>query len=200
MPPAPSYDSPRAEYPGPPIPAPPAALESGYGQGTRLSLEKEPLASYAPPVQQSSPYGEPVYAGAQQGNQQASDQHQSPYSGYDQQPQQGYQNAFPAYAQSPAEVGRQAASTSQTMGIVAICLAVLIGWIPFFGLLGVAGGIGLGIPAILGAKRAEENGAKATTGKALGWVAIGFSVLWVFLYTLLIVIGVASDESGTSSM
>jgi hypothetical protein len=86
------------------------------------------------------------------------------------------------------------------MGIVAICLAVLIGWIPFLGLLGVAGGIGLGIPAIFAAKRAEENGTKSSSGAVLGWVAIGVSVLWVFLYVLLIVIGVGSDESGTSSM
>jgi hypothetical protein len=86
------------------------------------------------------------------------------------------------------------------MGIIAACLAVLIGWIPFFGLLGVAGGIGLGIPALFAAKRAEENGAKATTGMALGWVAIGFSILWVMIYVFLIVVGALSDESGSSSM
>lgn len=209
-PPVPAYEAPRAEYPGPPIPAPPAqpqiAAPQGYDQRAQLSIDKEPLAPYAPPVQQQqppSPYGEPAYSGAQQGYQQAP-QDQSPYAGYgQQQPQQGYyQNAPSAYGAqpTPAEVGRQAASNSQTMGIIAVCLAVLIGWIPFFGLLGVAGGVGLGIPALFAAKRAEENGAKATVGTALGWIAIGFSILWVMIYVFLIVVGALSDESGSSSM
>lgn len=203
--PAPTHEPLVPTYPGPPIPAPPITApgtDQNYGQPALLSIEKEQQPLYGSPAQYGAPYVEPAYASAQQGYQQPPNQYQQQqYGGYGQQPQQGYGNHYPAYPQSPAEIGRQAASTSLTMGIIAACLAVLIGWIPFFGLLGVAGGVGLGIPAILGAKRAEENGVNATWGKSLGWVAIGFSALWVALYVFLFVVGsLYSGSGGTSSM
>jgi len=190
VPPLPAHDPQQAESPDWSQYAPAGQPQSSFEQHSELP--------YGVPVQSQSPYEAPVYSGAQQVYQQP--QYGQPtYPGYDPQLQHGYQNAYPAYGQpTPVDLARKSASNSMTMGIIAASVAVLIGWIPFFGLLGVAGGIGLGIPAILQAKRAERNDINATVGKVLGWFAIGFSVLWVITYLCLIMIGSMMGHRTTS--
>lgn len=192
--PTPPAQQPYQEYSGPPIPAPPSSAvpEQPHYAPT--------VPSYGVPEQQS-----PYYAGQpQQGFQQPQSGYQQ---GYGQQVQPPYQGGYvqqPGYGtygqQTPAEIGRQSASNSTTMGIIAICLAVVIGWIPFFGLIGVAGGVGLGIPAIMQAKRAEQHGVKGSAGAVCGWVAIGFSVLWVMGYLTLMFIGAASEPTYSNNL
>lgn len=192
----PSYGS--QEVPPAP-PAPPQSVPSanhgytgqqsdGYGQ------PQQPAA----PAYNASPAPQPVYYP------------DSPYQGaqpqYPSQAQQVYQQSVPGYQSYPGygfpaplpSPGQQAASNSLTMGIIAAVITFTLGWIPFIGLLGVAGGIGCGIPAILGAKKAEGQGVNATAGKTLGWISVGFSAFWVLLYLFLMAVGAATDSASSS--
>lgn len=189
VPPVPSHDPYRAE--GAEQPVQPVA---DYGQHNAPNPHFEQSPDYGAPASYGAPYVQNGYSGVQAPYQPGYNTGQ-PYYGAG--VPQGYPSAF---QQGPSEAGSKDAATSLTMGIIAAFLGILIGWIPFFGLLGVAGGVGLGIPAILTAKSAERNGVDSTWGKALGWVAIGFSILWVFVYTLIIFVGITSDHRGTSSM
>lgn len=180
---APQSEAPPESVPVPPDshgqvipPVPPQAPSSpayGYMEPPAGYGPQQPLS--APPLPPPALYGEPQYL--------------------------GFIDGYPAHGQSLRAPRQQDASNSLIMGIIGAALAVLIGWIPIFGLVGVAGGLGLGIPALIQGRRAEEGDATATWGKAMGWVAIAFSILWVALYTFLIVAGALSGSSsdyGTS--
>lgn len=182
----------------PPVPpAPPQGFPLDYGHAP--SPESAPQENAYQNESPSQPYygssapqtaypSDQPYGGAQQGYGQQPHVYQQPYRA------QGY----PRIKESAV----QSASNSMVMGIIAACAAVLIGWIPILGLLGVAAGVGLGIPAIFQAKNAESNGAGGTnskTGKVFGWVAIGFSIFWVLIYVLLMLIGAAVDDGTTSA-
>lgn len=172
----------------PPVPpAPPYYRPSdGYGYG------QQSTEGYEQPQPQSAPaYGPAPTAQYPQSPYQGLVQQYHPQTpGYQGYPAQGYPNAL--------NPGAQAASTSMTMGIIATVMTVLIGWVPLFGLLGVACGVGLGIPALLSAKKAEQQGYSAVAGKALGWVAIGISALWVAAYIIVMILGAMFDPNVSS--
>lgn len=184
----PSYGSKEA----PPVPAAPPQAHPSVNYGYPPSQEaysqaQQPAvpAYIAPPAPQPVYYPEAPYQGVQ-----------PPYQA---QGQPVYQQNIPGYLY-PAPLpspGQQAASTSLTMGIVATVITVIFGWIPLIGLFGVAGGVGFGIPAILGAKKAEEQGVNATAGKTLGWVAVGLSAFFVLVYVFLMIVGAATDSTTT---
>jgi hypothetical protein len=186
-PPVPPYSpsTESADTPAATPPLPPQAPESHYPSRT-------PSAHYYGEQAASQQYG--------YGNQQYP-QGPQPLP-YQSQAEQVYQQSIPGYPSYPGygnqpavHPGQQAASTSMTFGIIATVMTVLIGWVPFFGLLGVACGVGLGIPAILSSKKAEQQGYNAVAGRSLGWVAIGVSGFWVAVYIFLMTIGAMADSS-----
>ena len=171
-------DEPRGDVYAPPQPlqAPSVASNDGYGNSYG--------SPYAPPQVAPQPFPQEYPS--------------SPGVTYGQSPAPVFYpgGGNPHYGQyqykTPAQ---QLASNSMTMGLIGFCLTLLIGWVPIFGLVGVAGGLGLGIPAILQSSKASRLGEEAVAGKILGWLAVAFSVLWVVFYMSLFMIGAVSSES-----
>lgn len=161
--------------PAPPPQAPTASYPDNY--------VPEHGSSYA--AQQAAPYGFQPYSES------SSYAPQQPAPVF--YPGQEYMAPYGQYPLQRSEA-KQLASNGLTMGVIGACLAILIGWIPIFGLVGVAAGLGLGIPAILQSSKSSRLGGEATAGKVTGWIAISFSLLWVAFYMWLMMIGAASGN------
>lgn len=88
---------------------------------------------------------------------------------------------------------RNGSHTSLILGIIALSFTIMLGWIPLIGILGVGIGIGLGIPAII---QGGKEGVNGTIGRVLGWVAIGFSALFITFYMVAFAGGMSSSNVG----
>ncbi|WP_139346796.1 hypothetical protein [Sinomonas mesophila] len=138
-----------------------------------LQYSHEPYQSQASPYQQfASPAPQPAAYGGQAG-----------YQG----------SSFYEQSRQQMEGGKHA-TNGLVLGCIGAFCAVLLGWIPFLGLFGVAAGIGCGIPAILQGRKAELYNVSGRAGIILGWIAIGFSVLWTAIYMFLMFVGMTSSS------
>ncbi|WP_138413301.1 hypothetical protein [Sinomonas gamaensis] len=90
--------------------------------------------------------------------------------------------------------GGKHAQNGLILGIVGAFFAVMIGWVPFIGLLGVGVGVGCGIPAILQGKKAEVYNVSGRPGVILGWVSIVAAIAWTTIYLIIIVLGAVGSS------
>lgn len=101
-------------------------------------------------------------------------------------PQYNNYAGAPNYSPAIAE-GNQHSTHSLIFGILSLLFAGLV-----FGPL-----------AIWKASKAEKLGVSSTPGKVLGWIGLGFSILWIFWFALIIIgsfAGIASGGYMESSM
>lgn len=156
------------------------------GQQSSTPLEgswrgAEPLNPVAPEA-----FAAPAYA----------PQTHQPYLPGDYAGQPFYAPPQPQYMPSPAmypHQQRNGSHTSLILGIIALSFTIMLGWIPLIGILGVGIGIGLGIPAII---QGGKEGVNGTIGRVLGWVAIGFSALFITFYMVAFAGGMSSSNVG----
>ncbi|BCW36046.1 hypothetical protein StoSoilA2_21020 [Arthrobacter sp. StoSoilA2] len=95
--------------------------------------------------------------------------------------------------------GSKHAQNALVLGIVGAFFAVMIGWIPLVGLLGVGAGVGCGVPATVQGKRAELYNVSGRAGVILGWTAIIVASAWTTIYVgmmLLSAIGGSINQGG----